>query len=81
MKCVEDPAKPSTIEFDFLGKDSVQYQKELEVHPAVFKNIARWTKETARGKRECPHPLAAAASLSSCCVLHACTPHPTLVRS
>ena len=31
VKVLEDPLKPNTIEFDFLGKDSVQYQKEVNL--------------------------------------------------
>lgn len=52
MKCVEDDLKPNAIEFDFLGKDSVQYTKEVEVAAAVYRNIGKWTKKTVSGKRE-----------------------------
>lgn len=52
VKCVEDDLKPNAIEFDFLGKDSVQYTKEVEVAAAVYRNIGKWTKKTVSGKRE-----------------------------
>jgi len=32
------------IVFDFLGKDSIQYYKELKVNPIVFKNISDFLK-------------------------------------
>jgi Eukaryotic DNA topoisomerase I, catalytic core len=47
-----DDLKPNTIEFDFLGKDSVQYTKEVEVAAAVYHNIGKWTRKTVYGKRE-----------------------------
>ncbi len=56
MKVLTDPLKPNTIEFDFLGKDSVQYQKEVEVHPAVYKNISNWIGKTASDRRTPPPP-------------------------
>jgi Eukaryotic DNA topoisomerase I, catalytic core len=52
VKCLVDDLKPNTIEFDFLGKDSVQYTKEVEVAAAVYRNIGKWTQKTVRGKRE-----------------------------
>ena len=30
---------PNTIVFDFLGKDSIRFFKEVEVEPQIFKNI------------------------------------------
>lgn len=59
VKCLEDNLKPNTIEFDFLGKDSVQYTKEVEVAAAVYRNIGKWTQKTVNGKREsiCRHTL------------------------
>lgn len=42
--------KKSTIQFDFLGKDSVQYVKEIEVARPVYKNIAKWTRKTTDNK-------------------------------
>ena len=30
---------PNILSFDFLGKDSIRYYKQVEVDPQVFKNI------------------------------------------
>lgn len=54
VNCLQDELKPNTIEFDFLGKDSVQYTKEMEVAPAVYRNIGKWTRKTVRGQSEWP---------------------------
>jgi DNA topoisomerase-1 len=54
VKCVEEDLKPNTIEFDFLGKDSVQYTKEVEVAAAVYRNIGKWTQKTVYGKPKKP---------------------------
>jgi DNA topoisomerase-1 len=35
---------PKTIEFDFLGKDSMRYQNSVEVEEQVFKNFKKFTK-------------------------------------
>lgn len=32
--------EPSTVVFDFLGKDSIRYYNEVRVEPIVFKNLA-----------------------------------------
>ena len=40
---------PSTLKFDFLGKDSIPYQQEHEVMPEVYKAIGRFCEsETPR---------------------------------
>lgn len=31
--------QPNILVFDFLGKDSIRYYKEVEVEPQIFKNI------------------------------------------
>lgn len=35
---------PSMVIFDFLGKDSIRYYKELQVEPAVYANISGFLK-------------------------------------
>lgn len=35
---------PSTVVFDFLGKDSIRFYQEVEVDPQVFKNIKLFKK-------------------------------------
>lgn len=35
---------PSTVVFDFLGKDSIRYHQEVEVTPQVFKNLKIFKK-------------------------------------
>ena len=45
MECLE----PSSIKFDFLGKDSVPYENTVEVKPQVFRNVRRWIKKDAAG--------------------------------
>ncbi|KAL3642943.1 hypothetical protein CASFOL_013758 [Castilleja foliolosa] len=37
-----EPLPPNILKFDFLGKDSIPYQKELEVEIAVFKAIQQF---------------------------------------
>ena len=38
------PVPPKTLEFDFLGKDSMRYQNAVEVPEKVFKNIQSFRK-------------------------------------
>lgn len=40
----------NTIEFDFLGKDSVQYLKQVVVHPRVYQLIQKWVPRNDDGK-------------------------------
>ena len=35
---------PSTVVFDFLGKDSIRFYQEVEVDPQVFKNLKMFKK-------------------------------------
>lgn len=35
---------PDTVIFDFLGKDSIRFYKELKVDPVVFKNVESFIK-------------------------------------
>ncbi|GFP86880.1 DNA topoisomerase 1 [Phtheirospermum japonicum] len=37
-----EPLPPNILKFDFLGKDSIRYQRELEVEIAVFKAIQQF---------------------------------------
>ncbi|KAK6137037.1 hypothetical protein DH2020_029221 [Rehmannia glutinosa] len=37
-----EPVPPNTLKFDFLGKDSIRYQNEVEVETAVFKAIQQF---------------------------------------
>ena len=43
---------PSSIRFDFLGKDSIRYENTVEVDPAVFRNVAQFAKVDRRGKKK-----------------------------
>jgi len=36
---------PTTVEFDFLGKDSMRYQNSVQVEEQVFKNFKKFTKD------------------------------------
>ncbi|KAI5674743.1 hypothetical protein M9H77_15107 [Catharanthus roseus] len=37
-----EPVPPNILKFDFLGKDSIRYQNEVEVEAAVFKAIQQF---------------------------------------
>ncbi|KAL0374396.1 UNVERIFIED_CONTAM: DNA topoisomerase 1 alpha [Sesamum radiatum] len=37
-----EPVPPNILKFDFLGKDSIRYQNEVEVETAVFKAIQQF---------------------------------------
>ena len=40
--------KPNIMHLDFLGKDSIRYQKSMEVDDQVFKNIRLFKREPAQ---------------------------------
>jgi DNA topoisomerase-1 len=40
---------PNTLNFDFLGKDSIRYQNSVEVLPQVYKNIGIFKKQVGKG--------------------------------
>ncbi|KAI8974290.1 hypothetical protein BDB01DRAFT_402845 [Pilobolus umbonatus] len=40
---------PNTLDFDFLGKDSIRYQNKVEVEPQVYKNIHLFKKQVGPG--------------------------------
>ncbi|GIL73157.1 hypothetical protein Vretimale_4749 [Volvox reticuliferus] len=42
------------VKFDFLGKDSIRYENVVEVHPTVYKNLERFRKIDATGKKKKP---------------------------
>lgn len=55
---VDDVIKENTIEFDFLGKDSVQYLKQVVVHRRVYHLMQKWVPRDADGRGApavCPH--------------------------
>lgn len=41
---------PNKIRFDFLGKDSIRYENEVEVEDKVYKNVSAFKKEDAAGR-------------------------------
>jgi len=43
---------PNHVIFDFLGKDSVRFYKDLEVDPVIFKNFKKLTEGKTEGKAE-----------------------------
>jgi DNA topoisomerase I len=43
---------PSSIKFDFLGKDSIRYENTVEVEPLVYKNVEQFARVDRRGKRK-----------------------------
>lgn len=54
LKCgnVEVVANSNKLKFDFLGKDSIRYENEVEVHPKVYANVERFKKLDRYGKRK-----------------------------
>ena len=48
MDCMED----NHIKFDFLGKDSIRYENEVQVHPRVYELVQEFCRKDERGKRE-----------------------------
>lgn len=43
LKCEHvELAEPSTIKFDFLGKDSIRYENSVQVETAVFENMKKF---------------------------------------
>lgn len=45
---MEEPA--NHIKFDFLGKDSIRYENEVEVDGQVWKLVKQFCSETEKGK-------------------------------
>ncbi|CAI9110669.1 OLC1v1010735C1 [Oldenlandia corymbosa var. corymbosa] len=43
------PLPPNTLKFDFLGKDSIRYQNQVEVEPLVFKAIQQFRSDKNQG--------------------------------
>ncbi len=46
VECIE----PSTLKFDFLGKDSMRYENSVEVPPQIFKNFRLFRKGKKKGE-------------------------------
>lgn len=45
---MENPA--NHIKFDFLGKDSIRYENEVEVDGQVWKLVKQFCSKTEKGK-------------------------------
>ncbi|KAJ8437359.1 hypothetical protein Cgig2_023464 [Carnegiea gigantea] len=43
------PIPPNTLEFDFLGKDSIKYYKQFEADPRVYKAVEEFRKGKSGG--------------------------------
>ena len=50
VECMEEPA--NHIKFDFLGKDSIRYENEVEVEAQVWKLVKQFCSGTGKGKGE-----------------------------
>ena len=48
VDCMED----HHIKFDFLGKDSIRYENEVQVHPRVYDLVQEFCRKDEKGKRE-----------------------------
>lgn len=40
------------IKFDFLGKDSIRYENEVQVHPRIYELVQEFCRKDERAKRE-----------------------------
>ena len=40
------------IKFDFLGKDSIRYENEVQVHPRVHELVREFCRKDSKGARE-----------------------------
>lgn len=50
LKCENvELVPPSSIKFDFLGKDSIRYENTVEVEPQVYKNIGEFKTKGSHG--------------------------------
>ncbi len=52
VDCMED----NHIKFDFLGKDSIRYENEVQVNQRVYELVQEFCRKDAQGKRESPIP-------------------------
>lgn len=43
---------PTHIKFDFLGKDSIRYENQVEVDPLVYKAVESFKRRDQYGKSE-----------------------------
>ncbi len=53
VECMDEPA--NHIKFDFLGKDSIRYENEVEVEEKVWQLVKRFCKKNADGKGAASH--------------------------
>lgn len=44
------------IKFDFLGKDSIRYENEVQVSQRVYELVQEFCRKDEKGKRESPIP-------------------------
>ena len=54
------------IKFDFLGKDSIRYENEVQVHPRVHELVREFCRKDSRGTRERLAPLCLAGRTRCC---------------
>ena len=40
------------IKFDFLGKDSIRYENEVQVHPRVYELVKEFCRKDEKGNRD-----------------------------
>ena len=77
VDCMED----NHIKFDFLGKDSIRYENEVQVNPRVYDLVQEFCRKDEKGKRESPMAQTLSkrlssvvtvfrAALHSCCMQH-----------
>ncbi len=52
MDCMDD----FHIKFDFLGKDSIRYENEVQVHPRVYELVKEFCQKDEKGNRESVTP-------------------------
>ena len=56
VEVMDEPA--NHIKFDFLGKDSIRYENQVEVDPIVWKLVKAFCGKSAKGKGKLtPQPL------------------------
>ena len=53
LKCGNlELVEPNKLKFDFLGKDSIRYENEVEVHAKVYSNVEKFKKLDQFGKKK-----------------------------
>ena len=67
------------IKFDFLGKDSIRYENEVQVNQRVYELVQEFCRKDGQGKRESPVPSTINVSvlwsqmLQLSCMISACS--------